>query len=313
VPKHRIVPVTGDPLEWVDVPDIDEIVTPSNVGNLISRLPIKATDAASEKGMDNIFERFAGPTYTSFSGCDIIVQAYANGTLKKFAELQTISYSVHREKTPVRTLGRANPKGFARGTRTIAGSLIFTVFDRNTLWELLPSLNRNDPPDIPGQTPLTDQIPPIDITITFQNESGVMAAMRIYGMEIVDEGQTMSIDDIMTESIMSWMARDITLMSADGQEFGPEGKTFVNQGIFFADEVSRMNFEMAARIVKQIGVVQTQLLTADAQSRPALLSSLSNLNAGLEALSRNSYNIPKEGTLDKTGPYYTPWTYLDIR
>ena len=51
------------------------------------------------------------------------------GDFIELGELQTISYSIHRENSPVRTLGHVNARGFVKGSRTIAGSLIFTVFN----------------------------------------------------------------------------------------------------------------------------------------------------------------------------------------
>ena len=70
-------------------------------------------------------------TYTTFSGCDIV--AAFNG--KVIGELQAITYSVSREKAPVYTMGSAEPRSFSRGKRGIAGTLVFTVFDRDALIE----------------------------------------------------------------------------------------------------------------------------------------------------------------------------------
>ena len=70
-------------------------------------------------------------TYTSFSGCDIT--AAFNG--KIIGELQGITYSVSREKAPIYTMGSAEPRSFSRGKRGIAGTLVFTVFDRDALIE----------------------------------------------------------------------------------------------------------------------------------------------------------------------------------
>ena len=68
-------------------------------------------------------------TYTSFSGCDIVC-TFGSVVI---GELQAISYSVSREKAPVYTLGSAEPRSFSRGKRGIAGSLVFTAFDRDAL------------------------------------------------------------------------------------------------------------------------------------------------------------------------------------
>ena len=68
-------------------------------------------------------------TYTSFSGCDIVC-TFGNVTI---GELQAITYSVQREKAPLYTMGSAEPRSFSRGKRGIAGSLVFTIFDRDAL------------------------------------------------------------------------------------------------------------------------------------------------------------------------------------
>lgn len=68
-------------------------------------------------------------TYTSFSGCDIV----ATFGSVVIGELQAISYSISREKAPVYTLGSAEPRSFSRGKRGIAGTLVFTMFDRDAL------------------------------------------------------------------------------------------------------------------------------------------------------------------------------------
>jgi hypothetical protein len=163
-------------------------------------------------------------TYSSFSGTDIVATITPpGGKPVVFGELQTISYSIHREKFPVRTLGSINPKGFTYGGRTIAGTLIFTVFDRHIIKQAVkemfqPGTNDN-PYDIDAmeyedmlQRMVTDEMPPFDVTITFKNEYGQSSSMSILGVTIVDEGQVMSIEDMLTENTMSYMAMDIDLM-----------------------------------------------------------------------------------------------------
>lgn len=72
-------------------------------------------------------------TYTSFSGCDIV----ATFGDKVVGELQAITYAVRREKAPIYTMGSPEPRSFSRGKRGIAGSLVFTVFDRDALLSAL--------------------------------------------------------------------------------------------------------------------------------------------------------------------------------
>lgn len=41
------------------------------------------------------------------------------------------------EKAPLYTLGSANPRSFSRGKRGIAGSMVFTLFDRSALYQII--------------------------------------------------------------------------------------------------------------------------------------------------------------------------------
>jgi hypothetical protein len=174
-------------------------------------------------------------TYNTFSGADIVATiTLPGGTPVVLGELQTISYSIHRDKFPARTLGRINPKGFSYGGRTIAGSLIFTVFDKNVLKSVIEQAYHSQAlgqMDLGSFTSaeqayqinemyyrmLADEMPPFDVTITFANEYGQMSSLAITGITIVDEGQVMSIEDMMTENTMAYQALDITPMLPVGQ------------------------------------------------------------------------------------------------
>jgi hypothetical protein len=182
-------------------------------------------------------------TFTSFSGADIV--ATFNG--KIIGELQAITYSVTREKAPIYTMGDPNPRSFSRGKRGIAGSLVFTVFDRDSLWNLknennvyrhgLNSASRDltnplavnqydnfSGSDVvstwstPTPAKYSDEIPPFDITINFLNEYGQSSTMTLYGVEILNEGMGMSIDDITTEKACTFIARGIDDMKSDVYE-----------------------------------------------------------------------------------------------
>lgn len=136
----------------------------------------------------------------------------ADVSTKVLAEAQSISVSTHRDKAAVRACGSVYPKAFTRGPREIAGSIVFTVFDKNVLYEMLEA----DPSDFDAAagytSALIDQLPPVDILISFANEYGSVSRMAIYGVEFIDEGQIMSIEDILTENVVHWVARDIDPM-----------------------------------------------------------------------------------------------------
>jgi hypothetical protein len=174
-------------------------------------------------------------TYTTFSGADIV--ATFGGV--EIGALSGITFSVTREKAPIYTMGSPNPRSFSRGKRGIAGSLIFTVFDRPALYQMLEAHHATDQSmkfftrkhntlpgdpnhkrgiselsdqarDIVSQVPFyADQIPPFDITITFVNEYGQGAVRSIYGVELLNEGSGASMDDIVIEETMTYVAREI--------------------------------------------------------------------------------------------------------
>lgn len=168
---------------------------------------------------------------TSFSGADIVATfTPAHGKPQVFAEIQTISYSIYRPMTPVYTLGRIGPKGMVRGQRMIAGSIIFTVFDRHALKKLADSYKFTQPTNnLMNVTEddmvemenwmKTDEMPPFDINITFMNEMGSSSTMNIYGIHIISEGQTMSIEDMITENTLQYVAMDIDLMHQDANAY----------------------------------------------------------------------------------------------
>ena len=172
-------------------------------------------------------------SYNSFSGVDI--KATFGGTV--IGELQGVSFSVTREKAPLYTMGSADPRSFSRGKRGIAGTLIFTVFDRSALIETFKNFSdrsgwfyahdtdvqKHDTADAKSEQVwqdvntdnswqpawYPDQIPPFDIVLTAANEYGQIAQMSIRGVEILNEGSGMSIDDIVTEQQMTFVAREI--------------------------------------------------------------------------------------------------------
>jgi len=130
-----------------------------------------------------------------------------SGGSKVLTELQTLSISTHRDKNEVRAFGHVYSKGVVRGPRTVAGSMVFTVFNSHVLQELM-ELHSSEFDQGIVTTTIADQIPPMDLTIVFANEYGNISRMAIYGVEIVNEGMVMSIEDLFTESTINFIARD---------------------------------------------------------------------------------------------------------
>lgn len=204
-------------------------------------------------------------TFTSFSGADIV----ATFAGKVIGELQQISYSVSREKAPIYTLGSANPRSFSRGKRGVAGNLVFAVFNRDALVEVLQNELRGslgytaggntvqalsekagselaqkhkilaatmedwntatelsqDSGANPGFVQMesiqhADQLPPFTIGVNFSNEYGQQAHFELYGVEILNEGAGMSIDDVVTEKAISFVARNVTPITSGAKNNG---------------------------------------------------------------------------------------------
>lgn len=190
----------------------------------------------------------------SFSGTDIRA-TFGN---KEIGELQAISWAIQREKAPIYTMGRADPRAFSRGKRGIAGSMIFIMFDKSAILYELAGIGTETGPkfsaDTDEQTPswsvtptsvsattvatagtpdtsaattslaagaslgfnqvaakpwYADQIPPFDTTLVGANEYGAIAVARVIGIDLLNEGYGVSIDDIVSEMQYTYVARMI--------------------------------------------------------------------------------------------------------
>lgn len=230
-------------------------------------------------------------TMTSFSGADLVV-TFANQVI---GELQQISWAIQREKAPVYTLGSADARSFSRGKRGIAGSMVFAVFDHDSLisalqrvwddiapaamftaagnsavakseafedalnmlkWNVKTGANiqegygysgkstisantavgsngapilgedgyfvegweQGETVNVPtgfepirgGSVLYADTVPPFDVTLTFANEYGQTAFQKIYDVDILNESSGVSVDSIVMERQVTYIARRIS-------------------------------------------------------------------------------------------------------
>jgi hypothetical protein len=157
-------------------------------------------------------------------GAIVKIKENGHGSLTKtLATIQTISWSIYREKVPVRFLGSVYARSYVRGSRTIAGSMIFTMFDQHAFrdvldWGLSPYSTghvESDHDYYRDTTVLIDQLPPLDITLLFANEYGAISYMNLWGVEFISEGATHSIEDLFSESVVQYVARDIDPIRED--------------------------------------------------------------------------------------------------
>ena len=185
---------------------------------------------------------FTTRAFNSFSGADI--KAVFAGV--EIGNLMAVSYAIQREKAPIYVLGEANPRAFSRGKRGIAGSLIFIQFDQHAIletfnkntqanlgnfvkkkYEISPDqlttasdaeldAIRNQVSDDPNalgeisQAFYADQIPAFDINIAAANEYGITAKCAIHGVELMNEGWGMGIEDRQADMQTTYLARAVT-------------------------------------------------------------------------------------------------------
>lgn len=187
-------------------------------------------DSKTAKVNDPYRGTFDTTAFNSFSGVDtrILLSMPRVGNVAAYTKIvtniQTISYSIFREKSPVRSLGFIGEKGRARGTRTIAGSIVFTVFDRHPLFDFF----RPSPGDsvyngfaMPGsydgiEYTFPDQLPPFDLILHFANEYGHTSELVLQGIDLSSEGQVHSVQDIITENTMQFTAGNAIMMHPGG-------------------------------------------------------------------------------------------------
>jgi hypothetical protein len=217
---NQEIAIPYDPKIWRDlrIADIENDVTQNTYAGYRKYSNLSAVNQVLMAN-ERVGPRESFPVlYNSYAGTDIVATILVPNekTDLTLGELQTISYSIHRENSPVRVLGNVNPAGFVRGPRTIAGSLIFTQFDEYTFYRLqqFKEMMKHN------LFPLADMLPPFDIILTFSNELGLVSKLKIFGVTIVDEGGTMSVDDLITEQTYTYMARGIQpLINYTPQDF----------------------------------------------------------------------------------------------
>lgn len=160
-----------------------------------------------------------GEAAFSGSSCRIIIEmpqtpSFNGGSIqqsfsKQLIEATAITVSTHRAKTQVRPFGYINPKGIARGSRTIAGTLILNRFTTEVLYRFLQS---GLMADLSKDTVYTkiDQLPPFNFTILFTNEQGYVSTQSLYGVEFVTDGSVVSVQDILLEQTLTYFATDMS-------------------------------------------------------------------------------------------------------
>lgn len=181
--------------------------------------------------------------YNPFSGVGISAAMYrplsgktgqGKGSIKVFANLQTISISSTRSISPVRVLGSTSPVSYIRGARTAAGTLVFASINTDVFADVYDiALTENLASS--ESSLIADQMPPFSIVLTAATEKAGLAIQVIRGITLVNYGTTYSIDDIYTETVYSYIATDITpLFNASSKADMAKIRSFISELNFTA-------------------------------------------------------------------------------
>jgi hypothetical protein len=95
------------------------------------------------------------------------------------------------------------------GPRVVAGTLVFTSFDRYVWYRLYGDYGNAMEGTSPGKLIPADMIPAFDITVTALNEYGQAARLTIRGVRVVDEGMVIGVDDMYIEQTHTFVAMDV--------------------------------------------------------------------------------------------------------
>lgn len=149
-----------------------------------------------------------------------------------FGTVITVSYSVYRNKASVFNMGNNLIDGFAIGNKYVAGSIIKGVFNNDDFNGLLNNI-KNGLLSVPVDkiasasnkkvvhSLMKDDLLSCDINIIYTNEyTGAVKSEVIYDATFINNGQVASINDIITETTLSYVARSVKTMESSDTPLG---------------------------------------------------------------------------------------------
>lgn len=165
----------------------------------------------------------------SYSGADCDVYAVKNGTTLHLDNIATVSVSMYEAKSPVRRLGHASPVGFVGNVRSIAGSLIFIVVDEHPLASVMRNfklLKKHFDDDSTqksyhqnGDVFNAGMIPSFNLMLLYKNEvDSKGAGLRVNNLEFISEGVVTSVNDIVSEVVLQFVATDIDQLERESSK-----------------------------------------------------------------------------------------------
>jgi hypothetical protein len=178
------------------------------------------------KGIFIINDRISGvdQRYRTFTGVDIKVTYAMDYLVGELKGINAISWSIHRSKPAAVSLGEEGINNRGNSIRTIAGSIIFSIFDENPITAIYPEeyLRNAHPQRIVRKNIIRpDDLPPIDLIVIMTNEYGFVSTMTLFGVQFMDSGGSIGINQLVNEEVIQYTALDIDMMhpiqpNADG-------------------------------------------------------------------------------------------------
>ena len=190
----------------------------------------------------------------SFSGTD--VKAYASDiegeNFHQLKALSTISIQVNEQKSPVRRLGRQHVTGFTRSIKTVAGTMVFVILNDHPLKGLIANGNlylnsRHVLNDI-NQKYQSTNILPFNLKLIYQTEHATnnTAEINVYGIEIISQSIVTSSNDMVTEMVIQFLAKDYKEFYHSGianQRLAEDTMNAENEYVRQEDILNQMNLE----------------------------------------------------------------------
>lgn len=195
----------------------------------------------------------------------------------KLPGLSVLAISEHCDTYPVTSLGNKGIDGFTRGHALTAGSLGFTVFDRDPWWDIISKYDKWVGNDVVNSITRPHNLPPFDIIISFANEKEQTADITLRSVVILDGSQTMGVDVIKMTQAYSFICKGVTtfLSSTANSDFlqnSPsysfDTKTITGNSLNIKPSTSSTSFDpVTGEIIK--GGVGNNAGTGGATTRPA--------------------------------------------
>jgi peptidoglycan hydrolase-like protein with peptidoglycan-binding domain len=107
-----------------------------------------------------------------------------------------------------------------------------------------------------------DELPLFDIMIVSANEYGNYVSMFIYGIDFTDEAQTISVEDLFTENVFSFVARDVSTFKAGdynkmpSQKGNKKDKRNIYSQHFYVLDSSSIELDDLARLEQEFTIAK---------------------------------------------------------